>query len=284
MIRQQGLHDGTAVPRADTRPSYARCLPARDQDRPASSAGAYVPPGPRERLARSVREAGLLATLRISLSWAVRFLAGPAVARRVRGSSRFQLAGTEFSYVDSWHNWTWLNERAVEVSIAQSALAAVEPSRAVEIGAVLPHYGNDEHRVIDKYEVGEGIEQLDIFDLPAEPLYELVLCLSTLEHVGWDEPDRDAELALTACEHLKRLVAPGGELLVTVPVGYHPQLDAAIRSGELAFDQVLAMRCAYPSMIWNEVAPASVADASYDELIYRAEAVLVCRWTNRARD
>ena len=284
MIRQRGFHDGPAVPRTDTHPSYARCLPARDQDRTASAAGAYVPPGPRKRLARSVRDAGLLPTLRISLSWAARFLAGPSVAKRVRGSSRFQLSGAEVSYVDSWHNWTWLNERAVEVSIAQSALAAVEPSRAIEIGAVLPHYGNNDHRVIDKYEVGDGIEQLDIFDLPAKPFYELVLCISTLEHVGWDEPDRDAELALAACEHLKKLVAPGGELLITVPVGYHPRLDAAIRSGELAFDEVRAMRCEYPSMTWNEVAPSSVADATYDELIYRAEAVLICRWANRESD
>ncbi|MBJ7244370.1 MAG: hypothetical protein JHD03_06115 [Solirubrobacteraceae bacterium] len=143
------------------------------------------------------------------------------------------------------------------------------------------HYGNHDHRIIDKYETGQGIEQLDIFDLAPDPDYELVLCVSTLEHVGWDEPNRDAELALRATEHLKRLVAPGGQLLVTVPVGYHPRLDAAIRSGELQFDDVRALRCRYPSTLWREVDPSTVSDAKYDMLIYRAEAVLICRWTNQ---
>jgi SAM-dependent methyltransferase len=253
-----------------------------NEERAGAEGGAYVPPGPLERVVLSVREKGALATLRAALSWSGRFLAGPAVAKRVRGSSRFVLGESSFAYVDSWHNWTWLNERAVEIPIAQAALNAASPLRTIEVGAVLPHYGSSPHRIVDKYEAGPGIEQLDIFDLPADPIYDLVLCVSTLEHVGWDEPNRDPELAISACEHLKQLVAPGGELLVTVPVGYHPRLDGAIRGGELEFDEVRALRCAYPSMIWCEVAPASADDAEYDELIYRAEAVLICRWTNRS--
>lgn len=280
MIRQHAPQGGHAVPRTRTRRGYARPLPRLNQESTGAEAGAYVPPGPRERLLRSTREQGALATVRAALSWGGRFLAGPAIAKRVRGSSRFELGESNFTYLDSWHNWTWLNERAVEVPIAQAALAAAGPSRSIEVGAVLPHYGSDSHRIVDKYEAGPGIEQLDILDLPAEPSYDLVLCVSTLEHVGWDEPSRDPELALRACEHLKQLVASGGQLLVTVPVGYHPRLDAAIRGGELEFDEVRALRCSYPSMVWREVAPASVDDAEYDELIYRAEAVLICRWTN----
>ncbi len=244
-------------------------------------AGAYVPPGPRARLLRSARERGTIPTLRSALGWGSRFAAGPAIARRVRSEPSFTLGQSRLPYRDSWHNWTWLNERAVEIPIAQAALEAVPGSRTIEVGAVMNHYGHHDHRIIDKYETGQGIEQLDIFDLPPNPDYELVLCVSTLEHVGWDEPNRDAELALRATEHLKRLVAPGGELLVTVPVGYHPRLDAAIRSGEVQFDEVRALRCRYPSMLWREVDPSTIGDAEYDTLIYRAEAVLICRWTNQ---
>ncbi|MSX11944.1 MAG: hypothetical protein F2811_05355 [Actinobacteria bacterium] len=260
-------------------------LAAVPADLPTSStaaAGAYVPPGPRERLIRSARERGALQTARSALAWASRFAAGPQVARRIRREPIFTLGDAQFAYRDSWHNWTWLNERAVEIPIAAAALAGVSKSRAVEVGAVMTHYGAHGHRVVDKYENGVEIEQIDIFDLPPEPIYDLVLSVSTLEHVGWDEPNRDAELALSAAEHLKLLVAPGGELLVTVPVGYHPRLDAAIRSGELEFDEVLALRCHYPSMIWREVEPSTVDDAEYDSLIYRAEAVLICRWTNQS--
>lgn len=247
-----------------------------------AGAGAYVPPGPRARLLRSARERGTIPTLRSALGWAARFVAGPAIARRVRSEPSFTLNERRLAYHDSWHNWTWLNERAVEIPVAQTALAAAPAEHTIEVGAVMNHYGAHSHRIVDKYETGPGIEQLDIFELPPKPDYELVLCISTLEHVGWDEPNRDAELALLATEHLKRLVAPGGQLLVTVPVGYHPRLDAAIRSGELQFDDVRALRCRYPSTLWREVDPSTVSDAKYDMLIYRAEAVLICRWTNQA--
>ena len=243
---------------------------------------AYVPPGPRARLARSFREAGVPATLRSSLAWAVRFAAGPAVAKRLRGEAGFSLGAESFRYEDSWHNWTWLNERSVEVPIAAAALRQTPPGSAIEVGAVMQHYGHSGHRVIDKYESGPGIEQLDIFDIAPEPSYQLVLSVSTLEHVGWDEPKRDPDLALHAIAHLKRLVAPGGALMVTVPAGYHPTLDSAIRNGTIEFSSVRALRCEYPSMVWDEVAAESTSGAKYDELIYRAEAVLICCWVNNA--
>ncbi len=248
-------------------------------DHPGPPRG-YVPPGPRERLIRAAREDGLLPTLRSSLAWASRFAAGPRVARRVRGERTFALGGARYPYRDSWHNWTWLNERSVELPIAAATLSGADPEKTIEIGAVMPHYGPVAHHVIDKYERGDGIEQVDMFDLPRDGRYDLVLSISTLEHVGWDESPRDPRLALDAVDHLKGLVARGGQLMITVPVGYHPRLDAAIRGGELAFTSVRALRCRYPSMRWTEVDPSTVADAEYDLLIYRAEAVLICRWVN----
>ncbi len=243
-------------------------------------AGEYTPPGPLVRLLQSARERGPVATARSAAGWSLRFAGGPAVARRVRGARSFELGGVRFDYRDDWYNWTWLGERAVEIPIAAAALNSADPGRTIEVGAVMSHYGYNTHRVIDRYEQGEGIEQIDIFDLPPTPVHDLVLSVSTLEHVGWDESPRDAELALKAVDHLKRLVAPGGELLVTVPVGYHPRLDAAARSGALGFHSARALSCSYPSMIWQETAAAEVAEGVYDKLICRAEAVLICRWTN----
>jgi len=107
-----------------------------------------------------------------------------------------------------------------------------------------------------------------------------VLSVSTLEHVGWDETKRDPDLALQPIAHLKRLLAPGGAALVTVPAGYHPKLDSAIRSGTIEFSSVRALRCDYPSMVWDEVAAEPTSGAKYEELTYRAEAILICCWVN----
>jgi SAM-dependent methyltransferase len=76
----------------------------------------------------------------------------------------------------------------------------------------------------------------------ATPWFDTVACLSTLEHIGMDNavygveesraPDPDAELERAVAE-LRRVLAPGGLLLVTVPYGvaedfgWFRQLDAA---------------------------------------------------------
>jgi SAM-dependent methyltransferase len=68
--------------------------------------------------------------------------------------------------------------------------------------------------------------QADVRDLPFENGgFDLVLCVSTLEHVGADnsgyglEVEADAASRLTALRELRRVLAPSGRLLLTVPCG-----------------------------------------------------------------
>jgi hypothetical protein len=48
------------------------------------------------------------------------------------------------------------------------------------------------------------------------------------------EPDK----TVRALEHLRGLLAPGGILLVTVPLGYKPHLDAHVREGRMRFNSL----------------------------------------------
>ncbi|HYZ78642.1 MAG TPA: class I SAM-dependent methyltransferase [Gaiellaceae bacterium] len=66
----------------------------------------------------------------------------------------------------------------------------------------------------------------DVRDLPFEDgAFDLALCVSTLEHVGRDnrvygaEEERDPHGAAAALEELRRVLAPDGRLVVTVPCG-----------------------------------------------------------------
>lgn len=71
----------------------------------------------------------------------------------------------------------------------------------------------------------EGV-QADLRDLPFEEgAFDLVLCISTLEHVGYDntvyglEVERDDEGIPRALGELRRILSSRGRLLLTVPCG-----------------------------------------------------------------
>jgi SAM-dependent methyltransferase len=142
--------------------------------------------------------------------------------------------GAPLPYFVHPYNTTWHNERAVEVPLADAFLAFHGRGSGMELGNVLHHYGRrGDWEVVDKYERSSDVTNVDILDYrPPAPL-DFIVSISTLEHVGWDEEPRDAEKALAALGHLRRILAPRGLLFLTVPLGYNPALDAAVADGSI---------------------------------------------------
>ena len=185
----------------------------------------------------------------------------------------FELDGQRYPYLYNRHKFTWLTERAVEVPVAQALVDGHAPDRVLEIGNVLSHYRPQQHVVVDKYEQAPGVLNRDVLDLGDLGRFDLIVAISTLEHVGWDESPRDPSKAKRAIDVLRSLLAPGGVLAITVPVGYNPAFDAALSSGEVPLDRAVALRRAGGTR-WREVTPAAVWSVPYDFLLYRARAVL----------
>jgi hypothetical protein len=69
------------------------------------------------------------------------------------------------------------------------------------------------------------------------------------------------------------MLTPEGRLVLTVPVGYHPALDVAFRSGALAATRTAALRRVSFGPHWIQAPVSSVWDAPYDFLLYSARAV-----------
>lgn len=162
-----------------------------------------------------------------------RTLVAPIVAPRRRiGHEEFQLWGSSYRYLSHPYNTTYLNERAAEIPIVAAFLARESCDIGMEFGNVLTHYGLSGMRdVVDKYERAEGVIQTDILDYcPSEPL-SYIVSVSTIEHVGWDEKPREPEKVLRAMDYLLSLLAPGGRMLVTAPLGHNPHLDEAVMAG-----------------------------------------------------
>jgi SAM-dependent methyltransferase len=168
-----------------------------------------------------------------------------------RGSSHFAFGGRTYPYFNHRYNVTWLNERRVEIPIARAVLAERPGARVLEVGNVLSHYDPSlRHPAVDKY---EKASRPNLFAEDAETFaqgapYDLILSISTLEHVGWDESPRDEGKIARTLRHLRGLLAPGGSLFFTAPVGYSPPLDRAIDSGE----GIAELRCLRRTNALNE--------------------------------
>ncbi len=145
-----------------------------------------------------------------------------------------------YAYLAHRRNYTWLNERAVEVPIARAAVDAAE-GRVLEVGNVLGHYVPVSHVVLDRYEQAPRRDNADVLEFEDEGGFDLIVSVSTLEHVGWDERPRDPSAAERAFAHLRGLLAPGGSLVVTLPVGSNRVLDEAIRGGRLELSELRAL-------------------------------------------
>lgn len=145
----------------------------------------------------------------------------------------FPWGGRRLRYFDHPANTTALNERAVELAIAEAWLEEHGAGAGLEVGNVLGHYPETfdrwPRRTVDRY---EGPEFLDVFEVAGG--FDWVVAISTIEHVRWDPPEeRDPAGALAAIVHLRGLLNPGGAMLVTIPLGWHRGLDDAIATDRL---------------------------------------------------
>lgn len=131
--------------------------------------------------------------------------------------------GNELVGFDHPYNDTILNERAVELAVAEWWLAQ-HAGRGLEVGNVLGHYEISGHRVVDLYEQAPGVENIDVFDI--EGSYDWIVSISTLEHVGSAEGGPIDHFAPErAFVHLLDLLGPAGALLVTAPLGCQATYD-----------------------------------------------------------
>jgi SAM-dependent methyltransferase len=131
----------------------------------------------------------------------------------------FILAGRCFEYAVSDYNGTRFNERAVEVPVGLALLGQASNGECsvLEVGAVLPHYRagwpQDGHTVIDLHEVYPGVTNADVLTWEPNNSFDLIISISTLDHL------HDYEELIDALRRLRRWLAPGGLLYITLPFG-----------------------------------------------------------------
>ena len=183
----------------------------------------------------------------------------------------FVFDGRSYPYLYHFCNKTWKNERGVEIPIFREILLRHQADRILEVGNVLAHYVPINHDVVDKYEVAPGVINQDIVEFAPTERYDLILSISTLEHVGWDEEPREPAKLLHAIEHLRdRCLAPGGQIVVSLPVGYNKFFDGLLRDGKSPFTQQHFLKRISKRNYWVESDWNGCKDATYGRFVAHA--------------
>jgi hypothetical protein len=142
----------------------------------------------------------------------------------------FTFNNVTHNYFVHLYNTTWKCERAVEIPIILKLVSQRINGNILEVGNVLSHYYDFQHDIIDKYEQAAGVINVDVLDFMPDKKYDLIVSISTLEHVGWDETPKDPQKVLHSIDHLKSLLSVGGLFVFSVPSGYNSYLDGLIRN------------------------------------------------------
>jgi SAM-dependent methyltransferase len=189
------------------------------------------------------------------LWWAKEFLKA-----KLGGRPAFQFAGREHRLWIRWYNRTWVNERQVELPVAWDRVQGYEASEVLEVGNVLSHYQAVRHKIVDKYEQARGVENVDFLEYEPGRRFRCIVAISTFEHIGWDEPDRDASKFQKALDHAVELLEPGGLLFITLPLGWNPAVDEFLAAPPHRFDVKFLAK----NGVWQQVPEASPQSYPYN--------------------
>lgn len=146
----------------------------------------------------------------------------------------------------------------------------------LEIGNVLSHHLKFEHDILDKYEIANGVTNEDVVDFKSEKKYDLIVSISTLEHVGWDEEPRDYLKIPRALENLKTLITSrGGTVIITLPLGYNSALDQLLKDGIIRFSKQYNLVRISKGNEWKEASWEDVQGAKYNTPLPFANGLLI---------
>lgn len=134
----------------------------------------------------------------------------------------------------------------------------------LEVGAVLPHYFTPKWDILDKFERGKEIVNEDVVNFTPKEKYDLIVSISTLEHVGFDDDIKEPKKILRAIENLKtNCLNNKGEMIITLPLGYNLVMDELLFSGKLGFNKEYFMGRITKDNCWKEITKENAKGARY---------------------
>jgi len=172
-------------------------------------------------------------------------------------------------------------ERTVEVPIGKQFVEQYKD--VLEVGNVLRYFYSDcVHPVLDKYEKLSYVINEDIVNYKPDKLYDAILCISTLEHVGdgWAGEPKNRIQSIMAYINMQKLLKPGGVLFCTWPIGFNTDLDTWLKEGILDSTDILGMKRISEDNQWIEVDLNEVYKCKYETPFIAGNGVVFVYYQN----
>lgn len=193
----------------------------------------------------------------------------------------FSFNGQKYSYFYALYNFTYFGERCVEIPIIWKFLRKSK-GNILEIGNVLSHYFPITHDVIDKYEKATNVINEDIVNFNSKKNYDLIVSISTLEHVGWDEKVKDPQKIIRAIAKIKTLLSKKGFAVITLPIGYNPYLDKILVSQRTKiFSKLYCLKRVSKNNTWKQVDFRQIQNTKFNSPYPFANAILIAIISNK---
>ena len=181
------------------------------------------------------------------------------VRSKLGSGPAFTFRGKEYKYFYAVYGNGYENERVIEIPIAWKFVKDNWDKNILEVGNVLHHHFTDfpfNYDVVDKYEEFKGVINQDICNFNPEKKYDVILCISTLEHIGLDSGEEKSDIephkALRAINNMVSMLTKNGVIFVTIPMGYNKHLDQLLHSEQIKFTERYCMRKTSNYNTWEE--------------------------------
>ncbi len=190
-------------------------------------------------------------------------------------SKHFKFQNRKLSYLNNPYNDTSFSERSVEIPIALNIVSQYKPHQILELGHVLSYYRKFTHTIVDKFEKDREIIQQDIIDYRPKTKFDLIISVSTIEHIGFDDDKMDPTKIAKTFTHCQKLLKPNGKIFFTAPIGYNPALDRLIFDSNSIFNKLnFLIRSSWNNQ-WQIATASQVRNLKYASYYNNAQAIVI---------
>jgi hypothetical protein len=213
-------------------------------------------------------------------------LASPFIIR-FKTKEIFKYKNKKYSLFYHKYNFTWTKERGVEIPIIKESIKnfieSNKQGRILEVGNVLSHYFVTHWDIVDKFEQGENVINEDIEKFLPDKKYDLIVSISTFEHIGWDNdkiPEPSIKI-LNAFNNLRdNCLNKGGKIIITTPMGWNPHMDKIIEKNLCNFNNLGFLKKVGKNK-WIEVDKQTALNSKYGSPFPYANCVFVGEYTKK---